>query len=145
MNRLWWFPQDILWGNKPTAAFHIIFQSLQPDNCAKQGNPSECIHFLYSSGLWMMQEVRWCIVWEDQYFFLWMLMMWWHPTWILGQLLQESEVFRREIALGSTSWICSLEWIAINVYQITSSRLLYPPSSVILSQRIQVGNYLLSN
>lgn len=38
-----------------------------------------------------------------------------------------------------------MEWIAINLYQITSSRLLYPPSSVIRSQRIQMGNYLSSN
>lgn len=97
------------------------------------------------------QASEWCkrltvaLFWDDQYFFLWMLMMWWHPTWILGQLFQESEVFRREIAPGSTSWDCSLEWIAINVYQITSSRLLYPPSSVIQSQRIQMGHYLLSN
>lgn len=39
-----------------------------------------------------------------------------------------------------------MEWIAINLFQTTCSRLLYPPSSsVIQSQRIQMGNYLLSN
>lgn len=38
-----------------------------------------------------------------------------------------------------------MEWRAINLYQTTCSRLLYPPSFVIRSQRIQMGNYLLSN
>ena len=71
-----------------TAAFCVTFQSLRLDKLCEIREFFK-VHSTFSAP----QASEWHkrltvpLFLADQYFLIWLLMMWWHPAWIFGQLL----------------------------------------------------------